>query len=60
MACGCKKKRIDEAERASQQAMTIKLTETPVPHRPPDPIQTPVQEEVENIVNKINSIMNSQ
>ena len=60
MGCGCKQKRIDEAERARQQAMTIKLTETPVPHRPPDPIQTPLQEEVENIVDKINTIMNSQ
>ena len=60
MGCGCKEKRRNEAEIARQQALTIKLTETPVPHKPPEPIQTPLQEEVENIVDKINAIMNSQ
>jgi hypothetical protein len=43
----------------AQQPATIKLTETPIPI-PPEPIQTPLQEEVENIVDKINTIMNSQ
>jgi hypothetical protein len=54
MGCGCKQKRIDEAERARQQAMTIKLTENP---RPPEPVHPPVQQDVDKIVEKLNDIL---
>lgn len=54
MSCGCKQKRIDQAERERQQAMTIKLTENP---RPPEPVQTPIQQDVDKIVEKLNDIL---
>jgi hypothetical protein len=51
MGCGCKQKKIDQARQAAQ----IKLTENPPP-RPSEPIQTPVQEETDKIVEKLNAI----
>ena len=58
MGCGCKQKRIDEAARAAQQPAQIKFTENPP--KPPEPIQTPVQKDVENILEKLKAIVTPQ
>jgi hypothetical protein len=51
MSCGCKKKRIDEAERIRQSAIKIKLTENPVSK----PSETNLPD-AEKIVEKLNQI----
>ena len=52
MGCGCKKKH----EAPAQQPAQIKLTESPPP-RPPEPVHPVEQQEVNNIVEKLNDIL---